>query len=800
MRYRPVNPRACRSEQGRRRPVANLTLGFLGSLQIAVAGAPISTFESDKSRALLAYLAVESRQPHRRDALVGLLWPESSEETARRNLRQALYNLRNAIGDHAADPPYLLISRDEIQFNRHSDHSLDVADFDAGLAAAEAHSHPASEACDICAPLLKKAAALYRGKFLQEFFLQDSAEFEEWALVQRESLHRRAVQALVRLANYHEQRGEYEQARVFALRQIELEPWSEEAHRQVMRLLVAAGQRSGALAQYETCRRILTKELGVEPSAETRELYEQIRRGEVSAPKPAAPARAVWSPPPLPLAPTPFLGREKELGELARLLLAPECRLLTLVGPGGIGKTRLALEAATNLRERFRDGAAFVSLAGVENPAFIIATLADAIGFTFSGPADNTTQLVNHLHDKQVLLVLDNVEHLLAADQPAASSAGVLSEILERAPGVKLLVTSRELLDLQQEWLFQVGGLQLPEAETGDQVERSSAAALFLQRARRAQVGFQLEPNDRPALARICNLVGGTPLGLELAAAWVRTLSLDEIQHEIERSLDFLETSMRDLPERHRSMRAVFDHSWLLLSEQERTVLRRLSVFRGGFRREAAEQIAGATLSLLSTLQSKSLLRRVPGGRYDLHELVLQYADAKLAESPDELRATRERHSRYFLDFVQAREKDLKSARQLEALKEMSEESGNLRPAWRHAIQFGWASAMGKQLEAYWIYYEMRGGLREAKVLLGKAVDALQQRCAGDGACDEDWEITLESVRAQEAWFCIKLGEVEEARELLGLSVPRLEALGAFKELVRPVHYKWALAFVMGDL
>lgn len=306
--------------------MANLTLGLLGSLQVMVADAPITSFESDKARALLAYLAVESHRPHRRESLLGLLWPDCPEVTARRNLRQALYGVRLAVGDHAANPPYLLIARDEIQFNTASDHSLDVAGFNAHLAATEVHPHARLEACGICAARLEQAVALYRGKFLEQFFLKDSAEFEEWALVQRESLHRRALEALRHLANYHEQQADYDEAREYGTRQLELDPWREEAHRQVMRALALNGQRSGALRQYETCRRVLAKEMGIEPSTETHELYEEIRRGAL-LPKPQTSIVDIpMTPRAFPALLTPFVGREHELADLEQLLVDPQYR------------------------------------------------------------------------------------------------------------------------------------------------------------------------------------------------------------------------------------------------------------------------------------------------------------------------------------------------------------------------------------------------------------------------------------------------------------------------------------------
>ena len=313
------------------------------------------------------------------------------------------------------------------------------------------------------------------------------------------------------------------------------------------------------------------------------------------APPPAAALPAVAAPRRprvnLPTPATALVGRAAELAELERLLSDPDCRLLTVSGPGGIGKTRLAIEATARQAAGFADGAAFVALAPVAAPDLIAPAIADALGFSFYGQANPSGQLIDFLQEKSLLLLLDNFEHLV-------DGADFLVELLQRAPQVKLIVTSRERLNLQGEWVIELQGLPLPRNadgwKNGEQLvgfDDSAAVALFLQTARRSYAGFTLAPADRAAVARICRLVEGMPLGIELAAAWVRVLPLGEIADEIARTLDFLAASARDLPARHRSLRAVFEHSWNLLTDDERIVMRRLSVFRGGFSRAAAAAV-----------------------------------------------------------------------------------------------------------------------------------------------------------------------------------------------------------------
>ena len=353
------------------------------------------------------------------------------------------------------------------------------------------------EDCSIRAARLEEMVKLYRGEFLQQFFLEDSTEFEEWTLVQRENLHQRVLDAHSYLANYYELHGDFQAVRRHALRQLELDPWREEAHRQMMRALALDGQRSAALAQYETCRRVLAEELDVEPSAKTRELYEQIRLGTLSPKidqRSYVPSTPIHN---LPVQLTPFIGREQELADLGRLIADPECRCITLVGPGGIGKTRLALQAAGEHLDEFAQGAAFVSLASVGSVGAVIPAIASAINFDFYGPSDPKVQLLNFLREKQMLLIVDNVEQLLIEEPLQENIVELLLEILQHAPGVKLLVTSREALNLQGEWLFEVRGLAFPEMEQTEGFDEFGAVALFVQRARRASPGFALNEEDQ---------------------------------------------------------------------------------------------------------------------------------------------------------------------------------------------------------------------------------------------------------------------------------------------------------------
>jgi predicted ATPase/DNA-binding CsgD family transcriptional regulator len=411
----------------------------------------------------------------------------------------------------------------------------------------------------------------------------------------------------------------------------------------------------------------------------------------------------------LPPQPTPFLGRERELAELSALLLDPDSRLVTLLGPGGIGKTRLALEAAARESDKgdspFGDGIFFVPLQSLNEEDYIVPAIADALKYSFSSREEPRDQLLNYLKDKRTFLVLDNFEHLLPG-------ADLIAAILEGCPQVKILVTSREVLGLQEEWIRPVEGLDFPGQERPERLEDYSAVQLFAERARRVQPGFSLE-REQACVLRICQLVQGMPLAIELAAAWLKSLPCAEVAAEIQHSLDFLATRLRNVPERHRSVRAVFDQSWKHLAEEEQAVFRRLAVFQGGFTRSAAEAVAQASPALLQALVDQSLLSLNPGGRYQLHELLRQFGAEQLDEKTEERQETQNLHARYFAGFLARLESRLKGPEQLDALAQMDQEIDNIRGAWRWMSEESDSAGLDLAMSSLTLYYQIRSRFQE---------------------------------------------------------------------------------------
>lgn len=641
-----------------------LTLKLLGKPQVSHTQQLVTGFISAKAQALLFYLVV-TRRPHARESLAGLLWGEMSETRASKNLRNALSNLRSLVGQH------LLITRTEVAFNQAASYWLDIENFTTMLTGDLARK-------DL--QLLHNAVELYIGDFLEGFHCNEALMFEEWMLGQRALLKGLAVQALHTLVVNHSAREEHAAGIDYAQRLLTLEPWREETHRHMMLLLARSRQRSAALAQYETCRRVLASELGVEPMAETTALYQRLK--------------ATDAPPPhnLPPQPTAFVGRQAELAALAAYLHNPQAQLLTLVGPGGIGKTRLALQAATrwvtpeaSAELLFVDGVYFVALAAEASPpdaqTSLVASLATVLGFDLQRHVHPQAQLLNFLRNKNLLLILDNFEQYLA-------EARQLSDILRLAPEVKVLVTSRVRLNLQEEWLMELQGLDYPStAEISLEAALDyGAVSLFVHLARRVRANFTLTESEKAAVIRICQLVEGAPLGLELAASWLRVLACAEVAREIEQGLDFLTTSLQNVPERHRSLRTVFNYSWNLLEPEEQTLFRQLSVFRGGFEREAASQIAGMSLLVLAGLVDKSLLRRTAQGRYEIHDLLRHYAEEQLQANTAEYEQAHDAHCRYYAKLLSQYQAELTGDDVNTALYALQAERENVRAAWDWAI------------------------------------------------------------------------------------------------------------------
>ena len=777
--------------------MSHLSLFLRGSPRLEGDGVPVE-FARRKNVALLAYLAMTGTS-HTRDFLITLLWPELEPSRARASLRRNLSVLRRALGEEQ-----LLTGGDSIALESTADFSVDVDQFHRLLRAWQAHGHPEAEVCAKCLEALSEAVELYRGDFLAGFTLQDSVAFDDWQFFQTEGLRQELGSALERLARGYSAQGQHETPIPHARRWVALDPLHEPAHRELMRIYAQAGQRAAALRQYRECERVLEEELGAVPSEETTALYEEIR-----ARLEQREASSVATPAPrprhnLPAQPTPFIGREAVLGEIKERLEDPACRLLTLVGPGGSGKTRLALEAGADQLADFEDGVFLVSLAALRSVESIEPTVAAALGFSLSGVGDPRQQVLRYLSEKSLLLILDNFEHLLLSSLPPAGGdkggEALVTDILKAASHVKILATSRVGLKVRGEHLFPVSGMGAPSvpsrpAVTLADVDQYDAVRLFTAAARRRQPAFELTDDNLTDAVRICHLVGGMPLGILMAAAWVGILTPSEIGDEILQGLDFLEADRSDVPKRQRSMRAVFDHSWNLLTERQQEVFQALSVFRGGFTRQAAQRVTGASLRELKVLVDRSLVQRTLTAWYEMHELLRQYAadqlrwadqlrrEEKLDGSPPARETAHDRHCAYYISALENWGQDLKGHGQLAALAEMDVEIENARAAWDWAVQRAQAQRLDRAIEGLCHFYDWRGRWQEGEATCQAAAMQLEGMPYVDGSLlSPDETSAAEGLRVLarclmwQGFFCWRVPRREAANRLARRSLTLLQS------------------------
>ncbi len=691
-----------------------------------------------KAMALLAYLGA-TQSHHSRDSLASLLWPEEEPAKGYAFLRNALWVLHQTPLD-----PWILATRHMVGLRADGGLWVDVAEFRRLLRACQRHDHPASALCDEGVAALEAATELARDDFLSGFIAEDTRTFEEWQYSEADALGQEAAAALERLSAHLQASGNPAGALHHAQRLLARRPLDEAAHRRVMTLQAETGDRAAALRTYDECVRALDRELSLPPSDETRALADRLKIRAPAAAKPrTAPPRAT-----LPTFRFPLLGREDAVVDILRLLSDESCRLVTLTGAGGSGKTRLAVEIAGRA-ERFEEGAVFVPLVDVETPDLVPAAILHALGevvdtrtvaATDSSEPRSFRDVAHHLTDRQLLVVLDNAEHL-------ARDPRWLATLLRSTRDPSFLVTSRQELAVPGELVYPLEGLQFPRARTTDSPTQFPAVQLFVQAARRADSRFAPSPDDVRAVAVITRYLGGSPLAIELAASWVRTLSCSAIEAEILRSVDFLKTDRKLVARRHRSLRAAFEGSWSLLDRDARAAFRALSVFRGGFTPAGALRVAGVSLPALSGLVAKSLLERVPPDRYDMLEVVRQYASERLLAVGDEAGRLLDRHAEHFLALLVSQETRLKGPEQVKAIALLEPEEANLAAAWRHAAGAGRTEDLARAAMGLFLFCDMTSRFASGRELFRLAATAETRR--GREAVRR-----RAYLRGLEAWFC----------------------------------------------
>jgi predicted ATPase/DNA-binding SARP family transcriptional activator len=628
-----------------------LHVRLFGSFQALDDDAPVAALQSERIQAVLTYLLLNRYTPIVRQQLAFTFWPDTTDAQARHNLRTLLTRLREAL-PHADS--FLTIEAQTIQWCSDTPFTLDVAEFEAALARGD----------------VRAAIELYRGDVLPTCY-------DDWIVSERERLHALYVEALTQAINDAERQRDFVAALQYGQRALQADPLREETYRQLMRLHTANGDRVSLRRTYDTCTLILKRELDVEPSPTTRTLYATLSQLEVHPPvsEPLPPKARHNLKHPL----TSFIGREREIGAVKHSL--DSARLLTLSGAGGSGKTRLALQVAFDVLDNYIDGVWWVDLASIAQASLVTPTVATALSIHLVAGRTLVETLIDALQSRRLLLVLDNCEHLIA------ECAALAHDLLAACPPLTILATSSEALGLNGERVWPVPPLQLATTNALSDIEESEAVQLFIARAALTLPTFTISPQTATAITAVCQQLDGLPLAIELAAARVKVLSVEQIAARLDDRFTLLTHGDRAALPRHQTLRAMIDWSYDLLDEAERALLRTLAVFAGSFTLEAAEAVhsAAPVLDLLARLVDKSLVvvgteHAGDNVRYSLLETIRQYAREKLNDS-GEGEAVRERRTRWYVELAERAEPKLRGHGQIEWLDRMEQEHDNVRAA-----------------------------------------------------------------------------------------------------------------------
>jgi predicted ATPase/DNA-binding SARP family transcriptional activator len=706
--------------------MSELIFSFLGPIQLSHPQIGEITITKRKAMALLTYLVIEVDHPHTRESMLGLLWPEHSTPAAQNSLRVTWSQLQKYLKKVQEDTqPYLISNRLDLQFNPLSRYELDVALFRSLIEACHTHAHPAQpQDCAECAARLAEAVKLVRGPLLDGFSLPDCPAFDEWLFFQRERLQLQITTALEQLADFYERTGDGTEAETCVRRLLEFDPLREHAHRQLMRVLADAGKRSAALAQYETCRRLLADELGVSPAPETTLLAEQIRM--LASAQNNVPTHN------LPPSFSRFIGREQEKGRIEDLLATQGTRVVTLTGPGGVGKTRLALQTAHHLVNHFPNGAWLVELAGINNALSVPTAIAAALGILPDAGRPPENALEDYLRDKSLLLILDNCEHLIE------SCAQLMKAFSNAAPGLVVLATSRIPLHLVGEHVVRLDSLSTPQLKAFETISafdalQHDAIQLFANRASHALMSFFITDSNATAVGQICNQLDGMPLAIELAAARVSSFPIEEIAKRLDQRFRWRNAHAAGKLSRQQTLWAMIDWSYDLLDNQARDLFKRLSVFAGGWDLEAAEAICSKQEMCADSLgqlvdQSLVVFGYDPENRrYRMHETIRQFAQEQLRSSEQEA-DTLEIHARYYAELAARAAENRTGEPFPERLRTVIDDHDNLRLAfeWLIAQDPEQALVLVAQLGTELKFWELGGFFQEGRRWLERVLEATQ--------------------------------------------------------------------------
>ena len=725
-----------------------------------------------KTQALCKILVSERGRVFTTDQLVDTLFPDLEIDKAYRNLRARVSELRRVLEpelEKGNESEYVIKHGEGYQFSRSIECDVDMEVFESNqMIAMELQQ---TDRWGQAIERYRRIRNLYRGEFLADDI------YEDWTATTRERFKTRLLEAHLHEAQCHVRLGAYATAIELCDLALEIERHYEPAYRDKMLFQYYAGNEIEALSTYDKCLLALEKALNATPSDETSELRDLILRGKIPLPHKAISNN-------LPAQSAQFVGRSSEIDQIEEILATRDARLITLLGPGGVGKSSLGLEIAQRALERedFKDGIYFVALAPVAKPEHIVSAIAQALDFSFYGNADPQEQLFAFLDSKEVLIVLDNFEHLL-------DGTGLIAKFIESTQNLTLLITTRERVKIKGERLFSLSGLHFPEEFENlesKNLAKYDAIQLFIDRAKRVRSDYLATHEDLLSIARICQILDGIPLGIELSAPWIRLYAPSQILAEISNSIDFLTSELHDVPDRHRSIRAVFEQSWSLLSEEEQKIFTSLTVFRGGFSTDAAVYVSETTPSALISLMDKSFIESQQHGRLSIHELLRQLGEEKLSDNPTQYELARSNHSEHFSKLLAESTPQLKNENQRIRINMIRDEIDNIRAFWDREVELQSSDMLKPALDGLFYFFDIESRNMDGAEIFESAIEI----------DDQDLQTHLSS---RLGWFLFRLGQFDRAEALFEEALQSACDLDNQSEIAFTSNYLGILKRVKGE-
>lgn len=752
-------------------------------LEIILFGQPVIrvnrkkiTVDTRKATALIAYLAVKN-QPVSRDVLCNLLWTDYPGHNARSALRRTL-----SVSNSALNNEWLVADTNTIALTASPHLYVDANHFRNLLEQAEQHHHPENQLCETCASYLTEAVKLYQEDFLAGFNLRDSINFEQWQAVESEELQRKLELTLEKLAYWNHYVNEFEKAIAYGIRWLNLDPLNEEANLSLMHIYAKSGQRSAALRQYQNYANLLDNELGISPMQETTEFYEKLRSETISPVSQVSPLllssepmqRDVSLPTNLPNFTTKFIGREKDIQEIVALLKNEDCRLLTLVGPTGIGKTRLIVELVQ--QGLWGDVVYFLPLSEIES----LEELKTAIQNIWDW--ENASNYVQSSNTQNKLVILDGFEKHLA-------HVNLIQELLPNAGSFKIVAISHTSLNVQNEWLFQLRGL--PILDPND-LQDSSAIELFASRAKQINAKFSMSAN-RQTIQEICQILEGIPLSIELATQLTQFMSCHELAEALKLDFKILSTSLQNLPPRHRSIQALFEHAWNLLNTEEQLALCQLTIFEGGFDKAAVQNITEIPFETLSRLIEKSFIGQGKNGHYFIYHMFYPYACNFMRQDAEVYRQLQAKHAPYYTALLAGQ--NLETTEQAVALDWITANLKNISSAWNWAVAYSEIETLQACLHNLFQFYENLSLFKEGQDIFSQSWQTLKRN-------ELDFQVKQEVISrliARDAVFRCHLNDYQTALDLFNESRDLCTGLALWEEVAFVENYLGIISTVRGE-